>query len=73
VSGERVGCETAWWLDPKVRGGSTSLRMLDAAEQWALDEACSAFQMIAPEGSSVGRLYARRGYVPVETVWQLAL
>lgn len=67
-SGERVASELFWFARPSMRG-RLGVQLLTTAEQWAWDMGCSVIQMIAPD-ARVGMLYARRGYVPVETLFQ---
>jgi GNAT superfamily N-acetyltransferase len=68
VSGELTGSEVAFWIDPAHRGGSGAVRLQDEAEAWAASKGAVAFQMVEPAGNpGVARLYARRGYRPLET------
>ena len=67
VSGEPVVSEVFWWVDPEARGDG--LRLLTAAEHWTVDQGAVLLQMIAPT-PAVERLYTRRGYVPVERLYQ---
>lgn len=67
ISGERVASEVFWWVEPGARGGG--LRLLAAAEAWAVAQGAVVFQMIAPT-PAVERVYVRRGYVPVERLYQ---
>lgn len=69
LSGELQGSEVAFYVEPDYRRGRAALRLLDAAEQWAVDQGARALQMIAPPGSMAGTLYERRGYQVLETVW----
>ncbi len=73
MSGEVVGGEVAWWIDPPYRGGPSAVRLLDAAERWARQHGAVRFRMIAPAASAIGDLYRRRGYLEVETVFQRPL
>jgi GNAT superfamily N-acetyltransferase len=73
LSGERVASEFYWWVEPAARGGRDSLRLLRLTITWARAQGAVRLHMIAPEGSGVGRLYRRLGFVPVETAYQLAL
>lgn len=70
VSGELVASEIAWWLEPVMRGGTAAVRMWEHAERWAADHDAAYVHMIAPQGTQVGEMYRRRGYLPLETVWQ---
>jgi GNAT superfamily N-acetyltransferase len=70
VSGALVATELAWWLDPAARRGSTGVRLWEQAERWAADHDAVYVHMVAPHGTAVGAMYQRRGYLPLETVWQ---
>lgn len=71
-SGERAGVECAWWVDPAWRGSKGGLALMAIAEQWALEQDVAVLQFMQPARGSEGleALYRRRGYEPVETVWQ---
>lgn len=68
-SGQLVASELVWWVEPDARG-SVGVRLLQAFETWAVERGATAIQMIAPEGSSIGTLYERRGYRRVEALYQ---
>lgn len=70
LSGELVGGEVFWWVEPECRG--EGLKLLRAAEDRARSHGAKNFQMIAPN-ERVGSLYRRLGYKPVETSFQRAL
>lgn len=70
VSGELVASEVCWWLEPELRGGTLAVRMWEFAERWAADNDARYVHMLAPHGTTVGEMYRRRGYLPLETVWQ---
>jgi GNAT superfamily N-acetyltransferase len=70
LSGEWVASEFYWWVEPAARGGLDSLRLLKLTITWARAQGAVRLHMIAPEGSGVGRLYRRLGFVPVETAYQ---
>lgn len=64
----KVAHEVAWWVDPAYRGNS--LGMLREYEQWAIGKGVKAIELKSLAAMpDVGRLYARRGYAPVETSW----
>lgn len=64
----RVAHEIAWWVDPAHRGGSWG--MVTEYEQWAIGNGVKAIELKSLAAmSDVGRLYARKGYEPVETSW----
>lgn len=65
--------ERVWWIDPAHRG-LAAVRMLDAYECWAREQACT-FVGMAGMGDDpvVGKLYERRGYRRAETHFLKAL
>ena len=67
LSAERVAGEVAWWIEPESRGDG--LRLMRAAEQWAIDSGAVKVQMIAPN-ERVGQVYSRLGYIQMEVGWQ---
>ena len=69
-SGDLTGSELAWWVEPEARGDG--LRLLKAAEAWAIDAGATRMQMVAPN-ERVGALYKRLGYTPLETAFQRSL
>ena len=66
-SGDRVGGEVFWWVEPEARG--CGIELLRRAERWADDMGCVCFQMIAPD-DKVARLYRRLGYTKLEETYQ---
>lgn len=70
LTGEPFADELAWYVEPEHRRGTVGPRLLAAGEAWARAQGFSVVKMVAPAGGDVGRFYARRGYVEVETVWQ---
>lgn len=71
ISGERMANEVFWWVDPETRGTS-GLRLLRAAEAWAREHGAVRMQMVAPD-ASVGKIYERFGYAPIEIAYQRRL
>jgi GNAT superfamily N-acetyltransferase len=72
-SGLTVAVESFWFVDPASRG-SAGARLLTRAIAWARAHDAQALLMIAPHGAArVSELYARLGFVPVETAWQKVL
>ena len=69
LSGELFAGEVCWWVDPEHRGGG--LRLMKAAEAWALARGALTIQMIAPN-ARVGQLYERLGYTWTESMYQKA-
>jgi GNAT superfamily N-acetyltransferase len=65
--------EFAYWLEPRARRGRLAHNLLGAAEDWARREGASVLKMVAPWGSQIGKLYERRGYEPLETIFILRL
>jgi GNAT superfamily N-acetyltransferase len=70
ISGDRIGGEMFWWVEPEHRG--QGMRLLACAEAWAKAKGAVCFQSIAPSDRT-SRLYARLGYVLLETVYQKGL
>lgn len=71
LTGERIATEAMWWVDHAYRRGRTAVRLWDCAEAWAQASGAVAMHMVAPAGSpEAGALYARRGYIQLETTWQ---
>jgi GNAT superfamily N-acetyltransferase len=71
-SGQKTVSELIWWVDPSHRG-TVGIRLLSALESWAKSVHAEMIQMVAPAGSGVEHIYERRGYVPVETMYQLEM
>ena len=65
--------EFAYWLDPPARRGTLAYKLLGAAENWARRKGAAVLKMVAPWGSQIGKLYERRGYEPLETIYILRL
>lgn len=73
LSGERTVGELFWWSDPKHRG-STGVRLLKAAEAWAVEQGASQIAMIQPAWADrVGELYDALGYQRIEVAWHKRL
>ncbi len=72
-SGEPIVVEIAWWVEPEWRHGTLGVRLLTTLEACARSTGAKALLMIAPARSRVGQYYARRGYLEVETTFQLRL
>jgi GNAT superfamily N-acetyltransferase len=71
LSGELVASEVCWFVEPDVRGTSGAVRLWLRAEEWAREKGAKWIQMIAPAmATDVHDFYRRRGYMPLETVWQ---
>lgn len=68
ISGEKIGGEVFWWADKRGAG----LKLLRAAEAWAISKGAAILQMIAPN-ERVGRLYEHFGYKQVEVMFQRRL
>ncbi len=69
-SGEVIGSELFWWMQPEARGGG--VRLMQMAERWAAERGARRFQMIAPN-DRVARFYVRCGYHPVEAMYERSL
>lgn len=62
--------ELCWWVNPAVRGGLAAPRLLEAAEQFTRQRGLSCLKMVQPaDQPTVGRLYSRRGFRPVEVAF----
>ena len=71
-SGLLTACEIVWWVEPEARSGRDGIRLLRAAEAWALEHGATHAQMVAPN-AHVGAFYERLGYTEVETSYQRKL
>lgn len=68
-SGRRVGVENFWFVAPHKRGGSLALRLLKAFEDESKTRECERIVMVTLEAlspESVGKIFLRRGYFPLE-------
>ena len=70
LSGELCAGEVFWWVTPGKRGDG--VRLLRAAESWAMVRGAKTLQMIAPT-ERVGQFYDRMGFTRIETGYQKAL
>lgn len=68
-TGAPYASEVVWWMEPEYRGGTAGPRLLVAGEEWATRKGLTSITMIAPVGTELHAFYARRGYVPVETIF----
>ena len=66
-SGELTATDVFWWVNPEHRG--IGVRLLRAAERWALTHGAVVLQMVAPT-DHVGAFYERLGYHKVEAAYQ---
>jgi GNAT superfamily N-acetyltransferase len=70
LSGEPALTEVAFYIEPGYRLGDAWSELVDTLEQWGAGLGATTSQLIAPVGArAVGRLYRRRGYVELETVF----
>lgn len=67
-SGVLTAGELTFYVSPAHRG-STGIRLLRAAEQWARAAGAVAIQMVAPTARA-GHLYERLQYTEIETNYQ---
>jgi GNAT superfamily N-acetyltransferase len=67
-SGETFCDEVAWFVKPAHRGRAGVL-LLHEAERWAVQNHAKLVKMVAPEGTTVGDLYRRKGYQVIETAF----
>ncbi len=70
MSGEVMGGEVFWWVEPNHRG--EGLKLLRAAEKCARSSGAKRFQMIAPS-EEVEKIYEQMGYEYVESTYQKLL
>lgn len=64
ISGEKVGGEVFWWVEPEHRGDG--VRLLREAEKCVKSAGAKSMQMIAPD-DRVKELYLRSGYEFMES------
>lgn len=65
----KTGQELFWWVEPQARGSGLGSHMFKALEQWARDQGCKTFSMIALDSlrpEAVAKVYRRSGYLPSE-------
>lgn len=72
MSGETLGTEICWWMEPEARGSRAAMRLLKAAEAWAKARGAVRFYMIAPT-DQVAAFYERLGFTRVEIHYQRPL
>ena len=70
LSGELCAGEVFWWVTPGHRGDG--VRLLKAAESWAVVRGAKKLQMIAPT-ERVGQFYDRMGFTRIEMSYQKEL
>jgi len=70
-SGELVGDELGWWIEPGARGGRLAHKMLGWIERWGRQNGLSVLKLVAPAGSNLGKHYEQRGYTFVESAYQI--
>jgi len=70
LSGDMYAGEVFWWVTPGQRGDG--VRLLRAAESWAIERGAKTLQMIAPT-ERVGHFYARMGFTRTEISYQKEL
>jgi GNAT superfamily N-acetyltransferase len=70
LSGEMYAGEVFWWVTPGQRGDG--VRLLRAAESWAIEHGAKTLQMIAPT-ERVGQFYDRMGFTRMEISYQKEL
>jgi GNAT superfamily N-acetyltransferase len=60
-----ISQELAFFVSPCARGWA-AFRLLDAYEAWAVSQGCGAIGLACLGDARVAKLYARRGFRPVE-------
>ena len=71
ITGERCTAEACWYVQPCYRDGM-GLALLEVAERWAESVGATRMQMLAP-AARFGAVYARRGYVRTDCVFERRL
>jgi GNAT superfamily N-acetyltransferase len=66
LTGDLTAGEVFWFVRQSARG-TVGMRLLKAAEAWAIEKGAKCLQMSAPPGSSAEAIYARLGYQAIET------
>ena len=64
-----VSQELWWWLEPKARGSGAGKALYNAIEDWSREKGAIVLFMIALNNDTVetmGKLYARSGFKPME-------
>lgn len=64
-----VAQELWWWVDPMARGSAAGRMLRERIEQWGAENGAKAVIMLALENeqtSTLGRLYRRAGFRPLE-------
>jgi GNAT superfamily N-acetyltransferase len=70
-SGERVACESFWWVEPERRGSALGVRLVRRLEAWARAKGAARMIMVQPTGSErIGQIYQRLGYASLEEQYQ---
>ncbi len=70
----RTASELFWWVAPPARGVKSAVTWLRAYHAWAESRGAELVRMVSlASDGSVGALYTRLGYVPVETHYQARL
>lgn len=67
-----MAAEMFWWVEPEFRRSGAGDKLMDAVEAEAKSRGITFFSMVALEGGTVeqaGRIYEKRGYIPMERVW----
>lgn len=71
----RCAQEHLIWVEPSARGSAWGA-LLDAFEAWASAADCQTTKLFSQShmrGDAVGRLFRRRGYLPLETAYSKTL
>jgi GNAT superfamily N-acetyltransferase len=72
MSGEVIGSEMFWWVEPDARKGIGGVRLLKRAESWAKDHGAVRMHMIAPN-AAVAKFYEAVGYHALEVAYERSL
>lgn len=72
LTGRQTASETAWWVEPSVRGAAIARDLLRAFEAWAVTQGAVVVEL-GSRHERLDRFYGRLGYAPVERVFQKEL
>ena len=68
-----VGEDVIWWVDHDARPTGAGLRLLRAAETWAVSQGAKSMLLSVYHNSQVARLYERLGYRSCEEIFEKEL
>lgn len=71
ISGEIMGTELFWWVNPEARG-TAGIKLLRTAEEWAKAQGATRMMLAAPT-AHVEQICIRLSYTPVESMFSKTL